>query len=252
VHYRSRHEALIGFSNAHYYDSRLQPVPEHPCHAARAPLYEHRTAGVYEDRTNRKETAEAVELIADLLAAENSPSIGVACFNLSQRHAILDAFDAKCAANEGFARRLEAARTRHWKDSFEGLFVKNLENVQADKRDVMIISTTFGPDAGGKFRRNFGALSQQDGGHRLNALIIRARQAVHVFTSILPEEYASVPEAPPGMIPGGRLQLYAYLRYAESLASAAATPPEGVPALTVRSTATPLPVAVVYWGHNRF
>lgn len=267
VHYRSRHEALIGFSNAHYYNSRLQPVPGHPRHAARAPLYVHRTAGVYEDRTNRKEAAEVVELVAELLAAENPPSIGVACFNLSQRHAILDAFDAKSAADEGFARRLEAARTRRGKDSFEGLFVKNLENVQGDERDVMIISTTFGPDAGGKFRRNFGALSQQDGGRRLNVLITRARQAVHVFTSIPPEEYASVPEAPPGMIPGGRLQLYAYLRYAESLASAAATPPEGVPALTVRATATPSPVAealghsltsrtgagaVVYWGNDGF
>ena len=82
----------------------------------------------------------------------------------------------------------------------------------------MIICTTFGPDPAGKFRRNFGVLSQMDGGRRLNVLVTRARTAIHVFTSIPAAEYATIEQAPPGTAPNGRLQLYAYLRYAETLA----------------------------------
>ena len=133
--------------------------------------------GIYEDRANEKEAAAAVELVAKLLAQEEPPSIGIACFNLTQRDAILDALDAKCEADEVFAERLETARQRRGRDSFEGLFVKNLENVQGDERDVMIICTTFGPDPAGKFRRNFGALAQAGGERRLNVLITRARTA---------------------------------------------------------------------------
>ncbi|HEX2748250.1 MAG TPA: AAA domain-containing protein [Verrucomicrobiales bacterium] len=219
VHYRSRNESLIGFSNQQYYGSRLQPIPGHPRNKALStPIQLHRVNGVYEERANVKEAEAAVALVADLLAETEPPSIGLACFNLTQRDAILDALEAKCGADEAFARRLETARKRKGRDSFEGLFVKNLENVQGDERDVMIICTTFGPDPNGKFRRNFGVLSQMDGGRRLNVLVTRARTAIHVLTSIPVAEYSAVEETPPGTVPNGRLQLYAYLRYAESLA----------------------------------
>lgn len=219
VHYRSRNEALIGFSNEHYYGSRLQPIPGHPRNKALAtPIQLHRVDGVYAERTNKKEAEAAVNLIAELLAEPSPPSIGVACFNLTQKEAIHEAISDRVERDADFARRYEEARNRKGRDSFEGLFVKNLENVQGDERDVMIISTTFGPDAQGRFRRNFGALSQREGGRRLNVLVTRARDAVHVLTSIPSAEYNAVETTPPGQIPNGRLQLYAYLRYAETLA----------------------------------
>lgn len=219
VHYRSRNEALIGFSNEQYYGSRLQPIPGHPKNKAfSTPITVHQVDGIYEDRANEKEAKAAAELVAELLSQPSPPSIGLACFNLTQRDAILDALGEKAAADPKFAQRLEEARHRKGRDSAEGLFVKNLENVQGDERDVIIISTTFGPDKGGKFRRNFGALSQKEGGRRLNVLVTRSRIAIHVFTSIPQHEYNSVHTVPDGMAPNGRLQLYAYLRYAQALA----------------------------------
>ncbi|MFN0128568.1 MAG: AAA domain-containing protein [Verrucomicrobiales bacterium] len=219
VHYRSRHEALIGFSNDHYYGSRLQPIPGHPRHKALdTPIRIHRVNGTYHERANVKEAEAAIDLIAELLDSPAPPSIGVACFNVTQKEAIHDALTARLARDAEFARRYEEAKIRKGRDSFEGLFVKNLENVQGDERDIMIICTTFGPDHHGKFRRNFGALSQREGGRRLNVLVTRAREAVHVLTSIPAAEYATAEPAPPGQIPNGRLQLYAYLRYAEKLA----------------------------------
>lgn len=219
VHYRSRNEALIGFSNEHYYGSRLQPIPGHPRNKALStPIQLHSVNGVYSERANLKEAEAAVDLIAELLAGKQPPSIGVACFNLTQKEAIHEALAARVGTDSEFARRYEEAKKRKGRDSFEGLFVKNLENVQGDERDVMIICTTFGPDEKGKFRRNFGALSQREGGRRLNVLVTRARDAVHVITSIPVSEYSSVEAVPSGQLPNGRLQLYAYLRYAESLA----------------------------------
>lgn len=276
VHYRSRNEALIGFSNEHFYGSRLLPIPGHPRNKALdTPIQLHRVDGEYEERSNKKEAEAAVNLIDELLRDENPPSIGVACFNLTQRDTIIEAIAERLAKDSGFARRYETARERQGRDSFEGLFVKNLENVQGDERDVMIISTTFGRDPAGKFRRNFGVLSQREGGRRLNVLVTRARSAVHVLTSIPSEEYKTLPEVPPGHVPNGRLQLYAYLRYAEDLARHFATHQDELekmrqdakPELKHGETATPSSLAKalgqtllrshavgshIHWGNDGF
>ncbi|WP_145928865.1 AAA domain-containing protein [Termitidicoccus mucosus] len=216
VHYRSRNEALIGFSNDAFYSSRLQPIPGHPRNkAVRVPIQLTHVNGLYHERGNPNEARTAAGLVAELLASDEPPSIGIACFNINQRDLILDALDEKAAAEPEFAARLEIARKRRGRDSFEGLFVKNLENVQGDERDHMIISTTFGVDKEGKFRRNFGALSRLGGERRLNVLVTRARSAIHILTSIPRAEYLAAPE--PGARLTGRHQLYAYLRYAERL-----------------------------------
>ena len=159
-----------------------------------------------------------VALVKELLAQPEPPSVGVACFNLTQRQLVLDLLDEAALADQEFASRLAAARVRRGAGSFEGLFVKNLENVQGDERDHMIISTTFGADPKGKFRRNFGPLGRAGGGRRLNVLVTRARDMVHVMTSIPRGEYAALAAVPDGEQPGGRWLLYAYLRYAEELA----------------------------------
>ncbi len=219
VHYRSRNDALIGFSNESFYGSRLQPIPGHPKNKLmKAPIELTNVDGTYVERTNPKEAEAVVALVVLLLSLPDPPSIGVACFNITQRDAILDAMDQRAIADPDFAMRLEKARKRKGRDSFEGLFVKNLENVQGDERDHMIICTTFGLDKDGKFRRNFGALSRAGGERRLNVLVTRARDKVHVFTSIPRTEYVSPAPLSEGQHMTGRHYLYGYLRYAEHLA----------------------------------
>jgi hypothetical protein len=220
VHYRSQNEDLIGFSNTHFYDSRLQAIPGHPSNRVEhAPLRLVPVTGVYEKRVNREEARAVGMLVKELLARPEPPSIGVACFNLSQRDAINEALEELAAADAGFAAKLAAARTRQGAGSFEGLFVKNLENVQGDERDHLIISTTYGPDAKGRFYRRFGPLGRAGGGRRLNVLVTRARQQVHLVTSIPREVYTALPPVESGKTPNGGWLLFAYLQYAERLAA---------------------------------
>jgi hypothetical protein len=220
VHYRSRNSDLIEFSNEQFYSSRLQPIPAHPKNWARfAPITLYQAGGVYDKRMNPAEADQVVKIIADLLRRAEPPSIGVACFNLSQRDLIVERLEERAAGDEEFARRLAEARSRRGSGSFEGLFVKNLENVQGDERDHIIISTTYGPDPKGRFYRRFGPLGSSGGGRRLNVLVTRAREAVHLVTSIPAELYRALPPVPAGQAPSGGWLLFAYLAYAERLAN---------------------------------
>jgi hypothetical protein len=220
VHYRSAHADLIGYSNEHFYAGRLQAIPDRPGPRGAIPPVELvQVAGVYADNRNPTEAAKVVEIVRGLLDAEAPPSIGIACFNLTQRELILETLDAAAADDDVFAERLAIARARQGAGSFEGLFVKNLENVQGDERDHIIISTTYGRTAEGKFYRRFGPLGQAGGGRRLNVLITRARKHVHLVTSIPREVYLAEVEVPAGQAPGGGLLLLGYLRWAEALAA---------------------------------
>jgi hypothetical protein len=230
VHYRSQSPELIEFSNRSFYGGRLQPIPAHPSRRGKAPaLRLIPVAGVYEKGTNAIEAARIVELVGELLAREQPPSIGVACMNLAQRDAIADALDAAAAADPAFGARLAVARSREGAGSFEGLFVKNLESVQGDERDHMILGTTYGPDAQGKFHRRFGPLGTAGGGRRLNVLVTRARQEVHVVTSIPAEAYRALPPPEAGRAPHGGWLLFAYLKYAADLAASHGQPPAALP-----------------------
>jgi hypothetical protein len=235
VHYRSKHAALIGFSNEHFYGSRLQPIPGHPSlRPTVPPIRLVRVANaVYAKRRNEPEADAVVALVKELLSDRKPPSIGIACFNMVQRDLIVERLDDAAAADAKFAKKLSEARERVGAGSFEGLFVKNLENVQGDERDHLIVSTTYGPDAAGKFRRQFGPLAMPGGGRRLNVLVTRARQQVHLVTSIPPEAYRILPDPADGQTPGGGWLLFAYLRYADALAREYAEAGEADAASTV-------------------
>ena len=218
VHYRSRNADLIDFSNDHFYGSRLQAIPGHPKHRVKyAPITLYRADGVYEKRRNVVEAERVVQIVHDLLRRADPPSIGIACFNMPQRDLILETLEERAEADGEFARKLADARARQGHGSSEGLFVKNLENVQGDERDHLIISTTYGPTKDGKFRRSFGPLGMSGGGRRLNVLVTRSRQEIHIVTSIPRAAYASLPDVPQGTQPGGAWLLFAYLNFAEKL-----------------------------------
>jgi very-short-patch-repair endonuclease len=187
-HYRSRHESLIAFSNVTYYESSLVTFPS-PVTSDAAVRYE-KVDGVYDrggSRTNRIEAEAVVDAIErhylDALAASEARlrSIGVVTFNQPQQALIETLLDQRRSRSAELDRAISAA-------SNEPLFIKNLENVQGDERDVICFSTTFGLDAAGRMTMNFGPLNGEGGHRRLNVAITRAREAVRIFSSLDPAQ----------------------------------------------------------------
>jgi very-short-patch-repair endonuclease len=185
-HYRSRHESLISFSNRQYYENRLHTFPsalaEHPQLGVR---WCEVPDGVYDhgkSRTNRKE-AEAV--VAEIIRRLRNPqeqnnSLGVVTFSKAQQGLIEDLLDAA----RGEYSEIEPFFTT----VSEPVFVKNLETVQGDERDVILFSICYGPDAAGVVRMNFGPLNNKGGERRLNVAITRARKQLLVFSRLRPEQ----------------------------------------------------------------
>lgn len=185
-HYRSRDESLIAFSNAQYYEGRLSSFPTPP-DGQRAPaLTLCRVNGVWEGggrgaaRINRAEADAVVEEIRRRLTLRPDQSIGVVTFNTQQRDHILNILDRLRQHDV----RLEEAMTRE----DEPLFVKNLENVQGDERDVILFTLAFAADERGKVPLNWGPLSRAGGERRLNVAVTRAKEHVVVFCSFEPHE----------------------------------------------------------------
>jgi hypothetical protein len=176
--------------------------------------------GTYEDRSNQAEAKKVCQIVRDLLRRAEKPSIGIACFNLQQRDLILEMLEELAEEDRAFGRDLAEARNLRRRGMFEGLFVRNLENVQGDERDHIIISTTYGPDPQGRFFKRFGPLGRIGGGRRLNVLVTRAREEVHLVSSIPQSVYRNPPALEEGQSPGGPMLLFYYLAYAEQLAAA--------------------------------
>jgi very-short-patch-repair endonuclease len=183
-HYRSRHESLITFSNVAYYDSKLVTFPS-PVTDDIAVRFE-RVHGVYDRGASRTNRIEAEAVVAGiekhyLDATTKLLTLGVVTFNQPQQALIETLLDARRRTNAVLDRALSVNAT-------EPLFIKNLENVQGDERDVIFFSITFGPDAAGKTTMNFGPLNGEGGHRRLNVAISRAREAVVIYSTLMPEQ----------------------------------------------------------------
>ena len=183
-HYRSKHESLITFSNVQYYDSQLITFPS-PVTDDVAVRFE-RIAGVYDrggTRTNKAEAEAIVKAIESHYTAKpaRNQTVGVVTFNQPQQMLIETLLDARRRANHELDRSIAASAR-------EPLFIKNLENVQGDERDLIFFSITYGPDAAGKTTMNFGPLNGEGGHRRLNVAISRAREGVVIFSTLLPEQ----------------------------------------------------------------
>src|SRR5262249_60787979 len=155
------------------------PPPGRPRPAAPRPPVHPGAAGRSARRTNPDEADKVVELLRDLwLQQPDSPTVGVVTFNQPQRDLIEDRIEEECQRDGALASRSTQERLRKEANQDVGFFVKNLENVQGDERDVMLFSTTFGPDATGNFVRRFGPLGALGGERRLNVAVTRARTQV--------------------------------------------------------------------------
>lgn len=186
-HYRSRHESLIAFSNYRYYEGRLVTFPS-PYIEDKAVSFHYIANGTYEKGGARTNKPEAMALVNDLVGKLKSSgcrngelTIGVVTFNAEQQRLIEDLLDAE--------RRKDPTLERYFADSeLEPVFVKNLESVQGDERDIMYFSLTYGPTVSRSISMNFGPLNKQGGERRLNVAITRARQELRVFSSLRAEQ----------------------------------------------------------------
>ena len=188
-HYRSRNSELIDFSNAAFYSSSLQIAPNISKNKASRPIERYKVAGKWIDRKNPIEAKKIVELLKEIFRdRKNNESIGIITFNSEQQSCIADAIDYEMTRDADF--RSSMLKERHRLDGGEdtSIFIKNLENVQGDERDIIIFSIGYAENETGKLYTSFGSLSVEGGENRLNVAITRAKTKIIVVTSIEPEE----------------------------------------------------------------
>jgi hypothetical protein len=206
-HYRSLHPQLIQFSNHAFYQSRLVPMPAKQPYQ---PVHYYNVEGTYIDGTNLIEATAVADFIFNFQFNDDTiPSVGIATFNIFQRNLILDKLYEMAYADKNKNERLQQLLNH-------GLFVKNLENIQGDERDMLILSTTFGRDKEGKFRQAFGPLTQEKGYQLLNVIITRAKHSLYVFTSIPEAVFTQFEAELLQKGNSGKSIFYAYLTYAKA------------------------------------
>jgi len=188
-HYRGKSEELIDFSNKAFYENRLQIAPNVSKNIQQKPIERILVNGIWSDRKNLVEAKKVVELTKQLLKTrKHRETIGIITFNAEQEMLIEDLIDKECAIDDEFRKLFiqESNRVENGEDV--SIFVKNLENVQGDERDIIIFSIGYATNDYGKVNATFGSLSNEGGENRLNVAITRAKQKIYVITSIEPEK----------------------------------------------------------------
>lgn len=178
-HYRSRHESLIAFSNQEFYENSMYTFPSVNDREKRVSLV--KVEGFFDRGRGRVNEGEARAIVAEIRRRYQNPkltgqTVGVVTFNITQQTLIEDLLQEEYQKDTAFDRWANAGE--------EPLFVKNLENVQGDERDVILFSIAFGPDGEGKLSLNFGPLNKEGGWKRLNVAVSRARSEMVVFTTM--------------------------------------------------------------------
>lgn len=194
-HYRSRHHSLIAFSNEEFYQRDLIIFPS-AYHDDSSLGVKHNfiAGGVFENSRNPREAAVVVEAVMEHMRECPHESLGVVTLNFEQRELVEELLDKKLREDPA-----AIAYQERMKGGQDTLFVKNLENVQGDERDVIFISTTYGPDNRGNQYQRFGPINGPNGHRRLNVLFTRAKKRVVVFSSLDPDRIQTTPNSPWGV-----------------------------------------------------
>ncbi len=184
-HYRSKHESLITVSNKEFYNNKLVVFPSCVQDAENMGLEFHHLKDTVYDRGNTQTNQEEARVVAEhvMRHAKENPelTLGVAAFSIQQMQAIIDRLE--------IMRRIDpSAESFFQSHPEEPFFIKNLENVQGDERDIIFISVGYGKDKDGMLTMSFGPLNRDGGERRLNVLITRARQKCEVFSNITGDE----------------------------------------------------------------
>lgn len=207
-HYRSRHESLITVSNHVFYDNKLVVFPSPDSNKSQSGLKYHRLPESHYDRGRTRSNKLEAQAVAQAVMehARTSPhlTLGVAAFSMAQMQAIIDELEIVRRSDS----TCEAYFSAHVHEPF---FVKNLENVQGDERDVIFISIGYGKTAEGYLAMEFGPLNRQGGERRLNVLITRARVRCEVFTNLSSDDIDLNRSEATGV-----KALKTFLKYAES------------------------------------
>ena len=182
-HYRSRHESLIAYSNAKYYENKLLTFPSPDDRVSRVRWVQ--VEGFYDRSSSKQNKAEAEAIVDEIVRRLKDEklrgeSIGVVTFSVVQQVLIDDLLTDRF--------REEPKLEEYANSMYEPLLIKNLENVQGDERDVILFSVGYGPDKEGKVSMNFGPVNRDGGWRRLNVAISRARKEMVVYSVIRPDQ----------------------------------------------------------------
>jgi len=182
-HYRSRHHSLIAFSNEEFYQGDLIIFPSAYHDDPSLGIKHHFIHdGVCENSRNPREAAVVVNAVLEHMREHPDESLGIVTMNFEQRELLEELLDRQLRSDPAaiaFQERMRGGQ--------ETLFIKNLENVQGDERDVIFISTTYGPDARGNPYQRFGPINGENGHRRLNVLFTRSKKRTVVFSSLDPD-----------------------------------------------------------------
>jgi very-short-patch-repair endonuclease len=206
-HYRSRHESLIAVSNLHFYENRLHVYPSAIDWAEEIGLhFVHLPKSIYDrgkSSTNHIEAQAVAAAAVEHYRKFPGKSLGVGTFNIKQQQLVLEEIELQLKANPEMEPFFKSDQREHF-------FVKNLETIQGDERDVIMISIGYGRDASGRLSLNFGPVNREGGERRLNVLMSRAREKCVVFSNFTASDLAIEPSAGKGLI-----TLKTFLEYAE-------------------------------------
>jgi len=184
-HYRSKSEELINFSNHAYYNGNIQIAPNVEPLRKPAAIQWHKVDGLWINQCNEVEAKAVVELLKKTLIQKPAKTVGIITFNAKQQDKIQDIIDAEIESDQEFGVLYQQIMSR---DLDERVFVKNIENVQGDERDIIIFSIAYAKNSEGRVYNRFGTLGQQGGENRLNVAVTRSKEEIHVVTSIEPHE----------------------------------------------------------------
>ena len=181
-HYRSRHESLIALSNKEFYQNKLKLFPSPDAEKRKVGLVYHHLPDTTYDRgkssANLKEAEVVAQKVMEHANTHSDLTLGVATFSSNQMNAIEDQLEKLRRKDPSHEQTFFSHQAK------EPFFVKNLENVQGDERDIIFISVGYGRDGNGKVTMNFGPLGRDGGERRLNVIITRARMRCEVFTNL--------------------------------------------------------------------
>ncbi len=205
-HYRSRHESLITFSNRVFYDGKMLTFPSPNDQETKVGMRFVREGRYHKGRRcNPIEAAAVVDEVYRRVMSKGykGESIGIIAFSISQQNCIEDAMDDMTSKHPRFQKRLGKMS--------EGMFIKNLETVQGDERDIILFSIGYGPSREGTVIQNFGPINRPGGGRRLNVAVSRARCEMVVFSSM---RYTDVKLTPASS--SGVRSMREFLKFAEN------------------------------------
>lgn len=208
-HYRSKYEELINFSNHAFYNGHIQIAPNVVPFKKPPAIHWEKVNGRWINQSNELEAIEVVRQLKEMLIKQPDKSVGIITFNAKQQSKIQDMIERLASEDEEFGAVYQQVMSQ---DLDERVFVKNIENVQGDERDVILFSIGYAKNEEGKVYNRFGSLNQKGGENRLNVAITRAKEGIIVVSSIEPEELnvSNTAELGPKIFK-------AYLKYAKAV-----------------------------------